>query len=61
MICSKYKILNRKLSQQDVIEIFEMTANNKFLVPIIEKARLLMASRDLCFRDIVHEKLQRYI
>jgi hypothetical protein len=29
--------------------------------PIINKARNLMASRDLCFRDALHQNLDEYI
>jgi hypothetical protein len=32
-----------------------------FITPLREKARSLMASRDLAFREALHEKLKDYI
>lgn len=55
------KKLWRMLTQTETENIFETTSKNPFLKPVIEKARNLMASRDLCFRDAYHEKLQNYI
>ena len=31
------------------------------LIPLREKARSLLASRDLAFRDALHEKLKEYV
>ena len=53
--------LNRQLTQNEAEKIFEETSQNPFLKPIIEKARNLMASRDLCFREAYHQKLEKYI
>lgn len=32
-----------------------------FVTPLHEKARSLMASRDMAFRDALHEKLKHYV
>jgi len=53
--------LKRKLTSQELSELFEKTENNPYLKPMIEDARVKMASRDLCFRDALHEKLEKYI
>ena len=42
-------------------ELFEKASTNPYLVPHIHDARAKMASRDLCFRDALHEKLEHYI
>jgi len=60
---SKSEILNRKLSLSESLQLFscfeeEMEA---FVNPLREKARSLMASRDLAFRDALHEKLKDYV
>jgi hypothetical protein len=52
---------SRLLTQKETEEIFEKTSENPYLKPVIEKARNLMASRDLCFRDAYHKKLEHYI
>lgn len=51
----------RKLTPQELDEIILNLENNPYLKPIIEDARIKMASRDLCFRDALHEKLEAYI
>jgi len=61
MIENKSKKLNRLLFQEEVIEIFLEAEKNPFLEPVIEKAKHLMASRDFCFRDVIHQKLTWYI
>ncbi|MEM7109034.1 MAG: hypothetical protein AAF519_12475 [Bacteroidota bacterium] len=37
------------------------TSNQAVLQPLLEKARTLMASRDMVFRDALHEKLKNYV
>ncbi len=51
----------RKLSQIETENLFNEVWNNSFLKPQIEDIRNKMASRDLCFRDAYHDKLERYI
>lgn len=57
----KAKQLGRKLSSSETNQLFEQTENNPFLKPLINDARTRMASRDLCFRDALHDKLQSYV
>ncbi len=61
MIENKSKKINRLLSQEEVNEIFTEAEKSPFLEPVIEKAKHLMASRDFCFRDVIHQKLTWYI
>ncbi len=57
----EFEKLGRKLTPKELDELFERTENNPYLKPIIEDARVKMASRDMCFRDALHEKLENYI
>lgn len=57
----KSQILWRKLNQVETEDIFNEVWNNSFLKPQIEDIRNKMASRDLCFRDAYHNKLEKYI
>jgi len=51
----------RQLSQIETENLFNEVWNNSFLKPQIEDIRNKMASRDLCFRDAYHDKLEKYI
>ncbi len=53
--------LGRKLQPKEVDMLFATAAANPYLKPIIEDARIKMASRDLGFRDALHQKLAAYI
>lgn len=53
--------LGRKLSMHETDEVFAQAEQNPFLQPLIHDARTRMASRDLCFRDALHEKLHSYV
>ncbi|RVU84069.1 DNA-binding protein [Leucothrix sargassi] len=53
--------LGRKLSQEETETLFRASESNPFIRPYIEGARTRMASRDLCFRDALHDKLEGYI
>lgn len=57
----KSQQLGRKLSASETEALFAQAENNPFLQPLIQDARTRMASRDLCFRDALHEKLHSYI
>jgi len=57
----EFERLGRKLSPTELNELFKKASTNPYLVPHIEDARAKMASRDLCFRDALHEKLESYI
>jgi hypothetical protein len=57
----EYKKLGRKLEPKELDELIKNASNNPYLKPLIEDARVKMASRDLCFRDALHNKLENYI
>jgi hypothetical protein len=57
----EFERLGRKLSSKELNELFEKASINPYLAPHINDARAKMASRDLCFRDALHEKLEKYI
>ena len=53
--------LGRKLSQKEAESLFASFESHPLFKPLILDARTKMASRDLCFRDALHEKLEAYI
>lgn len=53
--------LNRKLTSVEVDAAFRKFEQQKLWEPLREKARQKMASRDLCFRDALHQNLEEYI
>ncbi|MDP2890484.1 MAG: DNA-binding protein [Bacteroidota bacterium] len=53
--------LNRKLTSIEVDAAFRKFEQQKLWEPLREKARQKMASRDLCFRDALHQNLEEYI
>ncbi len=53
--------LNRKLTSFEVDTAFRKFEQQKLWEPLREKARQKMASRDLCFRDALHQNLEEYI
>lgn len=53
--------LGRKLKPSELDVLLAEAESNPFLKPSIEDARIRMASRDLGFRDALHEKLEHYI
>jgi len=53
--------LNRKLTEAETEAVFEESKSNPFIQTYVETARVKMASRDLCFRDALHEKIEGYI
>ncbi|MFZ6771679.1 DNA-binding protein [Undibacterium sp. SXout7W] len=55
------KQLNRKLTQKETEELFSKFEAHPLFIPLILDARTKMASRDLCFRDALHEKLSAYV
>ena len=57
----KAQELGRKLSGAETDELFVQAETNPYLQPFIHDARTRMASRDLCFRDALHDKLQSYV
>jgi hypothetical protein len=53
--------LGRKLLPSELDAIIARAAKSPFLKPVLESARVKMASRDLCFRDALHHKLEAYV
>ena len=51
----------RKLTQKEAEAIFYQFEQHPLFKPLIIDARTKMASRDLCFRDALHEKLEAYV
>ncbi len=60
-IRQKAEDLGRKLKGPEVDALVVNAANSPFLKPMIEDARVRMASRDLGFRDALHQKLEAYV
>lgn len=58
---SKAEELGRKLKPTELDKIMEDVESNPYLKPVIEDARTKMASRDLGFRDALHQRLEEYI
>jgi hypothetical protein len=50
-----------KLSQKETESLFASFEQHPLFRPLFLDARAKMASRDLCFRDALHEKLEAYI
>lgn len=57
----EFERLGRKLSTKELDELINIASKNPYLLPHINDARAKMASRDLCFRDALHQKLENYI
>lgn len=60
-IAQKAQQLQRKLKASEVDALLAEAAASPYLKPLIDDARTRMASRDLCFRDALHHKLNAYI
>ena len=60
---SEFERLGRKLglSEVNLLFITYEQITEATLIPLREKARSLLASRDLAFRDALHEKLKEYV
>ena len=59
----KSEMFGRQLTVSEAQTLFENFAEQmeSFCKPLREKARTLMASRDMAFRDALHEKLKDYV
>jgi hypothetical protein len=53
--------LGRQLLPSELDTMLDALENNPYLKPIIEDARIKMASRDMSFRDALHTKLENYL
>ncbi|AFP32788.1 hypothetical protein [Marinobacter sp. BSs20148] len=51
----------RKLTQKEAERLLRSFEQHPLFKPLILDARTKMASRDLCFRDALHKKLEAYI
>jgi hypothetical protein len=62
-LCSKHEAIGRKLSMSEANILFKEfeKSHSAAFKPLLEKARTLMASRDMAFRDALHEKLKNYV
>ncbi len=61
LIEERHKKLGRKLTSFELDDLFSAFEKLPLWVPLIEKARRKMASRDLAFRDVLHQRLEEYI
>jgi hypothetical protein len=61
LIEERYKKLGRQLTSIELDSLFHAFENLPLWVPLVEKARRKMASRDLAFRDVLHQQLEEYI
>lgn len=57
----EFERVGRKLTTKELDILIDEASKNPYLVPHINDARAKMASRDLCFRDALHQKLESYI
>ena len=63
ILCKKKEGIDRKLTMPEAQQLFKHFEqfHNAAFTPLLEKARTLMASRDMVFRDALHEKLKSYV
>lgn len=61
LIEERFFKLGRKLSSFEIDDLFSAFEQLPLWIPLIEKARRKMASRDLAFRDVLHQHLEEYI
>jgi phage gp16-like protein len=61
VIRQEFERMGRKLSAFEVDSVFKRFEVQAHWKPLIVKARLKMASRDLAFRDALHLQLKEYV
>ena len=61
MLQKQATVKGRKLTTWEVDGLFKTIESQAHWKPLIEKARMKMASRDLAFRDALHLQLKEYI
>lgn len=61
LLVQEVKSKGRRLSSWEVDALFATFESQAHWKPLIEKARTKMASRDLAFRDALHQQLQDYV
>lgn len=57
----EFEELGRKLTTTELDILIQKASQNPYLLPHINDARVKMASRDLCFRETLHHKLESYV
>ncbi len=57
----KFKKLGRKLSKSEMDGLISWFSNHPLFTPLIEDARIKMASRDYGFRKVFHDSLEKYV
>ncbi len=60
-LMKEFHITGKKLTAWETDKLFMDFASQAHWKPLIEKARIKMASRDLAFRDALHLQLEEYI
>jgi len=58
---TKHDSLGRKLSKSEMDLLLKNFAEHPLFKPLIEDARIKMASRDYGFRKVLHENLKNYV
>jgi hypothetical protein len=61
VLVQAFKSKGRKLNSWEVDALFVEFESKAHWKPLIEKARIKMASRDLAFREALHLQLQEYV
>lgn len=61
LLQQQYSEYGRKLTSFEVDALFLQFEAQAHWKPLIEKFRMKMASRDLAFRDALHERLKEYV
>lgn len=61
MLQQQAALKGRKLTTWEVDNLFKTFESQAHWKPLIEKARVKMASRDLAFRDALHLQLKEYV
>ncbi|RIV31553.1 DNA-binding protein [Flagellimonas lutimaris] len=63
ILCKKKEEIGRELTMPEAQQLFKQFEqfHDAAFKPLLEKARTLMASRDMVFRDALHEKLKSYV
>lgn len=61
LIEEHFKKIGRKLTGFELDKLFVAFEKLPLWIPLVEKARRKMASRDLAFREVLHQQLEEYI
>ncbi|MCK5632505.1 DNA-binding protein [bacterium] len=61
LIEERFQKIGRQLTSIELDLLFHAFEQLPLWVPLVEKARRKMASRDLAFRDVPHQQLEEYI